>query len=216
MKDDWLTIPDAPNYEINSQLICRNKKSGYVLKTQVNYNGAVQYALYVSKGKHVMRSPRTLRAQAVSATVKQSYMPIPSTGGKYEINSKGTVRNSKTKIIIRPIDNSISFCFGNRKVRRTVADLLWEVHGIIKKKSRSSNPIPVAAENQHGKYFFRSLKRCSQFLESKVHYSRYTIIYHLSRREENIYGWKITYLDDDINHNDFALADAKTPTEVYR
>lgn len=216
MKDDWLTIPDAPNYEINSQLICRNKKSGYVVKKQIKSNGAVRYALYVARNKSVMRSPKTFRAQAVAATVKQTYFPIPSIGGKYEINCKGTVRNAKSKIIISTKDGLIDMRIDGKIIRRRISDLLWEVHGVINKKSRSSYPIPVAAENQHGKHFFKTLKDCSLFLEAKVHYSWHTLISRLSRRDGTIFGWKITYLDDDPFYNDYALANVTTPKEVYK
>lgn len=42
MKDNFLTIPDAPNYEINSDCVVRNKKTGKILKhTFINGNPCV-------------------------------------------------------------------------------------------------------------------------------------------------------------------------------
>lgn len=214
MKDDWLTIPDAPNYEINSQLICRNKKTGHILKKSVRLDGAVLYQL-TSAPKVVIRSPKTLRAQAVATTLKQTYIPIPSLGGKYEINSSGTVRNAQTKCLLKKQDNAVLLFFNHQNLRRNIDELLWEVHGIIKKK-RFSRTIPVAAENQHGKHFFPNMNACALFLAPKVFYTVNTVLTYLSSRKDFISDWKITYLDDDINHNDYALADAKTPTEVYK
>lgn len=31
MRNDWLTVPDAPQYEINSDLVVRNKLTGKTL-----------------------------------------------------------------------------------------------------------------------------------------------------------------------------------------
>lgn len=36
MKDDFLTIPDAPNYEINSEFVCRNKNTGEIFKLETD------------------------------------------------------------------------------------------------------------------------------------------------------------------------------------
>ena len=209
IKEDFLPIPDAPEYEINSQLICRNAKSKYILKIFTGTNGQKYFSLHPKHKKHtIKRSPRTLRAQAKSASVRSSFLPISSLGNKYEINNRGTVRNASTKLILKEKDGSIKLHVGERKfICKAVADLLWEVHGII--RQRRFRPCPCFAENSQGKFFFPHMNACACFLATKIHYAVKTISAHLQRRENDIFGWKITYLDKDINFNDFAFANLK-------
>ena len=219
MKDDWLTIPDAPNYEINSQLICRNKKSGYILKPQKDKHGNPYYSTRTIDKKIYCRSPKLLYRCAKAASVKEKYIPIPSLNNRYEINSSGSVRNVRTKQILKKCGEGkcvkVRPTCNGKSITICVADLLWEVHGIIKK--RKFRPVPVSCENENGKFFFDNLRDCARFLAPKIYLSWRSIANgYLNKRKGEFHGWKITYLNDDINHNDYALANAKTPSEVYR
>ncbi len=206
MKNDFLPVPDAPQYEINSQLICRNKQTGKILtaiRTEHNYS---YYSLrYPNKRGTIKRAPKTLRAQALATVKASTFAPIPSLGCRYEINSRGKVRNTRTKLIIKAKKNhSIMVRLSNGKyVNRAIKDLLWEVHGIIKK--RRFRPCPCSAENSSGKFFFPHMKACACFLAKRIFCTVSLIYARLIRRENNIFGWIITYLDDNFNHNDFAL-----------
>ena len=214
MIENFLTIPDAPNYEINSQLVCRNKKTGRVLKIFFSKKGSPYYSLRTTgKRTTFKRSPETLRRLA-AASAKSTFVPIPSLGGRYEINITGKVRNSRTKKIIKSKCNGkyYDFQIGGNYIGRATADLLWEVHGII--RERRFRPCPCSCENHQGKFFFQNMADCARFLSPKVFLGIRTVKNYLVRRDEAIEGWKITYLAQDFNHNDLALANTKTPKRI--
>lgn len=196
MKENFLPIPDAPNYEINSQLICRVIKTKYVLKIFHRKNNSPYYSLRNPEiTKHtIKRSPKLLRRQAVVATQADTFEPIPSTGGKYEINIRGVVRNSKSKHILKQKANGhcVEMHLGKRIfVMRAIKDLLWEVHGII--KPRRFRPQPCSAENRHGKFFFPNMKACARFLAPQLFLSVRTVSNYLYERKKNIQGWAINF-----------------------
>ena len=196
MIENFLTIPDAPNYEINSQLVCRNRKTKKLLTLQTDYKNFKHYSLRVTGSKVcIKRSPRTLRNQAVDAANPQvSFEPIPSLDYRYEINERGKVRNAQSKQILKTKSRGkcVNLHLGERKfICRCVADLLWEVHGRIPK--RRFRPCPCSAENDTGKFFFPNMKACARFLAPKLFFSVGWIAARLNRREPIIDGWKITY-----------------------
>ena len=206
----WYTIPDAPNYEINSKLICRNKKTGYVLKKHKDKNGHPYYSLSTGK-KHITRSPKYFFRRAKAAAQVDTYEPIPSLDNKYEIDRRGHVRNVKTKLPIKAKCGGKCFCFqmsAREYVSRSLSDLLWEVHGkIIPRRFR---PCPVFCEKYTGKFFFDNLRACARFLAPKIYLSWRTLANdYLANRRTEIQGWHITYLDKDPRYSPFALADVK-------
>lgn len=197
----WLTIPDAPNYEINAKLQLRNKKTGKILSVCSERRGIYikrYYSLRSPGQKHTLkRSPETFRAQAVeAANPGKNFLPIPSLGGRYEISQGGVVRHTKTKKIIARRSNrehSVNLYAGGYKwVCRTIADLLWEVHGKIIK--RCYNKVACYAENENGKHFFLTLMACARFLAPKLYYSCSTIHNYLIKRRPTIGKWKISYV----------------------
>lgn len=194
----WLTIPDAPNYEINGNLVVRNKRTGKILKLCVVPHRRTYYSLRPPGWKHTLkRSPETLRRQAIEAArPKKSFPLIPSLGGRYEIDNRGIVRNSLTKKILK-IQRGCIYVFDNcgKFIVRSVNDLLWEVHGIIKK--RRSRIIPCYAENKHGKYSFPSAKACARFLAPKLYYSVGRVASFLYKRTKTLGEWTITYLNQN-------------------
>ncbi len=209
MIENFLTIPAAPNYEINQWLVCRNKKTGYVLKRHKDKNGRAYYSMRTNDGKIYCRSPKFLRRVARAAANEDTFEPIPSLGYRYEINTYGAVRNARTKQILKTKRNgkSIALQIGTGKYFcRAIADMLWEVHGqIIKRRFR---PQPCSAENHHGKYFFKTMKDCARFLAPKLFFSVCTVSNYLIRRRPSIGEWKITYLDEfpaEVNWNERGL-----------
>lgn len=147
MRQDFLTIPAAPNYEINSNFVCRNKKTGYVLKLYKEKNGSEYYSMMTPAGKKYHRGPKFLRRVALAAANEDSFEPIPSLDYRYEINRAGTVRNAKTKRIVKPIAKnrkSISFRYSGRNfICRNIGELLWEVHGQTFKPTKQPCPCSI-------------------------------------------------------------------------
>ena len=199
MKDNFLTIPCAPNYEINSDLVCRNKKTGKILSLRKdNRHDSFYYTLYNSAVTKftIKRSPQHLRQQAVNATKVETFEPIPSLHNYYEINNRGTVRNAETKQIRKPAQKGIGLLLFDRAEKkwkyRSIADLLWEVFGRIPKPKKGCR-VPCVAENNHGKFHFNNLFACAKFLAPKVYRSILTVESYLAKRCTSLYGWTISY-----------------------
>lgn len=211
MKNDWLTIPDAPNYEINSQLICRNKKTGYILKKHLDKRKKFYYSVRKADHKVFCRSPEFLRRTAEAAVGDKTFEPIPSLGRRYEINERGIVRNASTKKILalKGHGKCVGVHVGNRKfINRCVADLLWEVHGII--LQRRFRPQPVIIENAHGKFFFPTLKDAARHIAKNNPHPLHNIYQKFLDRKTQLDEWKISYpprdLSGDIQWNSKGLA----------
>lgn len=203
----WYTIPDAPNYEINSKLVCRNKKTGKVLSKCDNQYGGKRYCLRVAGQKFcITRSPECFFAQARAATLRDSFEPIPSLDYRYEIGITGKVRNAKSKLPVKNSKGSV-FVFHKGKVKVvSVNSLLWEVHGIIKSTRMRR---PCTAEKTGSRKFFESMKACARFIAERVNRSVSTVYGLIFSRKAEVYGWHITFLDKDPRYSPLALADVK-------
>lgn len=117
-----------------------------------------------------------------------TFEPIPSLNNLYEINRRGVVRNAKTKRELQPF-----IVFANPKTARTIASLLWEVHG-IKPKGQNTRPISVSCTDQKGKtYNFDSCKECARFLAPKTHFPIKTLEDYMTKRKTEIGEWEIGY-----------------------
>ena len=225
MRNDWLSIPDAPNYEINSQLICRNKKTGYILKKHLDKRKRFYYSVRRQGQKAFCRSPQFLRRVAEAAIRKDSFAPIPSLGGRYEINERGVVRNTATKKILKRKGHGkcVEIHAGQRIfIMRCVADLLWEVHGII--LQRRFRPQPCTFENAHGKFSFPNLKAAARHIAKEISYSLSYVYKFFLDRKPQFDDWKISYpprdLSGDIEWDSKGLAalakrQAKLDKEVF-
>ncbi len=189
IKENFLPIPDAPNYEINSQLIVRNKKRG---TTSTPYLPAESLSLYVN-GKRISRMAGCCRRRAVAEKNKGTWLPIPSLNNLYEINKQGLVRVARTKRIKKPHNKHWYFFIVNG-TRKCVpqATLLWEVHGILSRR-KFFKRIPVTAEFNDQKVTFETLSTLAKFLAKKTFWAFWTIMKHLSSRVAEFAGWKITY-----------------------
>lgn len=200
MKNDWLTIPDAPQYEINSDLVVRNKLTGKTL-TPIRLkrkNGVtLTYTLH-GYGVYLYRTGQSLRRQAQA--VQGSFAPIPSLDGRYEINAQGVVRNTRTKKVIKVDHKRHHQAYlkdeNGRNFARAIADMLWEVHGII--KPRGPKPAPVVIDNGHQRFYFESKQAAAKFLAPKLHYKWETIAHYMHHfRKPKIGDWNVTYLTSE-------------------
>lgn len=201
MKNDWLTVPDAPNYEINSDLVCRNRKSKKLLKIFRGQNGRRYYSLYSKDNSHtIKRSPKTFRSQAEAAAVPGTFESLPSFNGAYEINKCGVLRNSNTKIVLKINGSGKGYNLRSpdgKYISISIASLLWEAHGIIIK--RRFRPCPCTIERDGQRFFFPHMNACARFLSTKVYLSARGIASHLNRREAVVFGWHVTYHDNDLS-----------------
>ena len=120
--------------------------------------------------------------------IVSNFLPIPSLNNQYEINSQGVVRNVRTKRELQPF-----ISFANPKTTKTIASLLWEVHG-IKPKGQNTRAISVSCTDKKGKtYNFNSLKDCAKFLAPKTHYPIRSLEDYMSRRKTEIGEWTMKY-----------------------
>lgn len=211
MKNDWLTIPDAPNYEINSELICRNRRTKKLLKI---FRDSKNFRYYSLRRKDISytikRSPRTLRNQAEAAVKYSSFEPLPSFNGTYEMNQYGILRNSKSKQIIKLNHSGKGYnlrTLAGEYTTVSTAALLWESHGIIRK--RRFRPCPCTIERDGQRFSFPHMNACARFLAPMVYFTAGYIAQHLNRRDPVVFGWQVTYHDDylsDVKWNAAALS----------
>ena len=203
MINNFLPIPAAPGYEINSQGFVRNIRTGRILKAYKHKDRPTP-KIHIPK-YHIRQTAESLRHQAVIAHNEKdketSWLPIPSVGGKYEINFRGTVRNTKTKKILKPIICNGCKCVNlwrdNKQNNYSVNRLLWEVHGQIKPKQHPricSVKIIKEKEIHH----FKFQKDCVIFLCERENYSESYVRKKLGNRVENFRGWKITYSESEF------------------
>ncbi len=202
MKNDFLPIPSAPGYEINSQGFVRNIRTGKILKSYKHKDRPAP-KIYIPK-YHIRQTAESLRRQAViehrEKDRETSWLPIPSVNGKYEINNRGVVRNTKTKYI-----KQTRLCRGckcvmlsveGKSVNRGINSLLWEVHGKINSKQHPRIcSVKIIKEKEHHR--FKLQKDCVKFLCEKENYSEDYVRKKLGRRVEFFCGWQIFYTESD-------------------
>ena len=204
----FLTIPDAPNYEINGKFVVRNKKTGRLLRPAVRIGTTKTYYWLPSNATpsgYIKRTAIALRRQAVLAVLNESFEPIPSVCGKYEIDTSGNVRNVRTKKAIKPNIKGVYTLWDDagKPMYRSRNSLLWEVHGKIKV---GCVRVEVRAEYQNKRYKFASCAECARFLLGKLHYSLNTLQCYLWARKSSFAGWNFSYFSslpvDIKRHND--------------
>lgn len=201
MKDDFLPIPDAPNYEINSELICRNSKTDHIMTPFLKKRNQNLYYSLFSQSNHVAGILFVLPKLYVLKPSPLSLIALLSLFLRSTVVMKliiaGIIRNAKTKRIIkRDKDGFLHVLTKDGRIGVHPNTYLWEVHGSYRKPKRQK--VKCSAENEWGKHFFDSLAACARFLASKVFLSFEAVkYYYLVHRRTEIYGWKITYYEED-------------------
>lgn len=210
MKNDFLTIPDAPNYEINSKLVVRNKRTGYILKASPRIGKNFNTVTVCNNGKQIKRNVKTFRSQAVTAFKDSKlkhddwWQPIPSLNNLYEINPSGVLRNALTKHVLT-VQTSSHFrgyvvTIDGKSVSRSVKTLLWEAHGITHKLPHC---VPVATTISKGaeRLYFPTFAELARFFVRSLNKKFDSVRRQLQKRPATIYGWNITYhKPDDIGN----------------
>ena len=209
MRNDFLTIPEAPNYEINSQFMVRNKKTGRIKKSYYKKNtNSLIVKLWVD-GRPLWRSVYYLREQAVAAVkdakIKSDdwWITVSSLNNLYEINPRGILRNTKTKHVLKKftVKNYACYHVTINSVRKTVnvKNLLWEVHGIIPSPSKIKPVSTTIFKNSRG-LKFSSLLDTARFLHKFGDKTLTALYKKLRQRVAEIYGWHIIYHETDNLH----------------
>lgn len=203
MIEDFLTIPTAPRYEINSQLIVRVIKTKHVLKLQPRgKTTSAHYSLRVDGKKFIIQgTPKALWRQALAASKPSTFEPIPSLDNRYEIDTRGRIRNVRTKQVLKRNcgKNAVSIEISRDKfIYCNIADLLWEVHGIIEERRRKYCPCSCyhTSSLRQGVLSFTSMAACARFLAPKVYLGFNTVKNYLCERKPQIGDWKIIYGGD--------------------
>ena len=134
------------------------------------------------------------------------WLPVPSLGYKYEVFKNGSLRNIKTKKVLKKfIPTGYYITINNKQVYVTIASLLWEVHGILP-QGISKNPISLTIKKGDTVRLFESIKTAAQYLAPVVFLGVSTIRSYLSKRKTEIYGWKITYhLPKDLSQVEYKI-----------
>ena len=196
-KSEFLTIPDAPNYEINGYFKVRNKKTGRILSNKKRVDRPTVVTTLWLDGKQVKRDVRAFYHQAVMAAIMpDGWYPVPSLQNLYEVNSAGKLRNTATKKILKPkLDGGCLYyvvSINYKSINKMVGALLAEVFDVPFK--RKTKPVPVMLSKDGQAYYFKSITAGAKFLQGKVFFCADLIRKTMNRRCAEVYGWQVKYL----------------------
>lgn len=199
-KKSFITIPDAPNYEINGYFKIRNKKTGRFVKGRSKHNANERGSVLITDINKRQRSFGVIKLyrRAVAAAFNEDgeWALIGIVNNLYEMNLDGVVRNVETKKILKPQEGRggkyYNLRFGG-KTTRVCLKRLFNSAFDMEYKLRPQK-IPVLVRKDGLVYYFETIRAASQFLASKVFYIPHSIGRLMGRREKNIYGYEITYL----------------------
>lgn len=201
MMDDWLTIPFAPNYEINSDLQVRNKKTGRILKANYRQSKAGQVVLKVG-GKHYLRTANVLRDSAMTNIEQSNWIAVPSLNYLYEVNAQGCLRSTNTKRKLKLMNNvqldsnklgSYNVSIEGKARSVSVRTLLQECHG--ENLNKLTAKVKCSAMKDHDIIESNSLNDLARILAPRIFYSPKTVANFLSKRQPFIEGYQINYVD---------------------
>lgn len=121
------------------------------------------------------------------------WIPVPSLGYKYEVTTTGKLRNAETKKVLKKTSSTYySLTINQKFVFVTIANLLWEAHGILPTKKIKRN-VPVTIQKDATFVCFPSIQKAVEYLSKVSFYSEKYIRDFLSKRVTEFSGWKITY-----------------------
>ena len=193
-KDDFFTIPCAPNYEINGYFDIRNKKTGLFLKLAKKKGRKPCQITLSHNNKPIIRSVENLYKMAVSATKK--FYPIKSLENLYETDHWGNVRNAKTKNFLKPYLLSgrtyYHFTINKKGIVLSKNQVLLEVFGVTFKLKHKK--IPVQLSKERLAWRFNSINEAAKFLAPKLFFSTRHIAGFFYQRQPEVFGYKVTYL----------------------
>lgn len=177
-------------YEIDKDGNVRNAKTKRIKALKA---GTTSYHFWFNNS-HVWICRAALLAEVFGNPEK--FQLIPSVNGKYEINQKGVVRNTKTKKVMTPRKlracMAVDLYFEGRPKSYSVPQLLWEVYGIIPK--RTNKPaIPVYLSKDGRNVYFPSIYKAAFFLAENLYYTVDAMAKRLHKRQPEIFGWKVFY-----------------------
>lgn len=183
-------------YEIDKKGVVRNSQTKHIIKPR----GGKSYYPFSLNNTQIWRCRETLMSEVFDKI--DDYLPIPSLGGKYEINQRGILRNAKTKKRLRlnrSADENAFFYsvkINGIYTHRYLQQLMWEVHGVLPKAVAFRTAISVTIQKAGEHFTFDSITKCAKFLSPKEHYSFSWIFSQLQQRRKEIYGWKVFYHED--------------------
>lgn len=116
---------------------------------------------------------------------------------KYEMNSKGVIRNIKTRKILkwRYRGTSKQVVLRNEQGKTvcfTYPSLMWLMFG---KRITQTGAIPVVATRGHRQLYFPSCRSCAMELAKATNYAPSTFYNNMVMRKNHIGGWEFKYLD---------------------
>lgn len=128
--------------------------------------------------------------------MRDEFLQIP-TAPKYEMNSKGTVRNIKTGKVIkwRYRGTSKQIVLRDEQGKTiciTYPSLMWLMFG---KRITQTGAIPVVATRGHRQLFFHSCRSCALELAKITNYAPSTFYNNMVMRKKQIGGWTFKYME---------------------
>lgn len=197
MTEDFHTIPNFPNYEINRLGVVRNKTNGYNLKVRRNGN-CRDTTLYKDGRPHDISVEKLLRLVFRKGISTGKTAPIPGFPD-YVISCAGVVWSNLSHKKLVQVNGSVSLVNPRTKQRRKFAvnNLLFLVFGKIRSKFL---PTPVTLCRKGRQIYFETKTQAARWLAETCYYSAATMADYLGDRRPVICGWQVNYFDDEKLH----------------
>ena len=151
-----------------------------------------------NRNKHAQTNVADKPIRKIRRPLLDDYLPIPQ-APRYEMNSRGFVRNTKTGKHLKWITSGRNrtskqmnvITNDGKKVTVSLPSLLWLIHGLVISKTA---PIPVSVTKGTRYIRFDSCRRAALFLADVTKTPFNSCSVWLSRRKQTIAGWQINYL----------------------
>lgn len=128
------------------------------------------------------------------------YLPIPSAKNKYEIDTRGNVRNARTKYRLKRSfvgQTPVARLYVDGRVSlRSIRQLMWEVHGVEPEKQNYPAVAVWLFRNEEILYF-DNMKAAALYLSVKLFYTVKTIRNVFTKRQSEFKGWTIKYCEEE-------------------
>lgn len=162
------------------------------------YCGRQCYLEANNKNKHAQTKVADKPIRKIKRPPTDDYLPIPQ-APRYEINSRGFVRNTKTGKHLkwmragrnRNSKQMNVYTNDGKKISVTLPNLLWLIHGIVVGKKA---PIPVSVTKGTRYLRFDSSHQAALFLADITKTPFSTCRAWLFYRKQTVADWQINYL----------------------
>lgn len=130
-----------------------------------------------------------------SGKTNDAFEPIPGYGDRYEISTKGVVRNRFTKKKLKLQPNGCYRLWDDVHIKdRSKTSLIYEVYDVDKRQCAPA--VPVILSKGRCREYFETLTEASEYLATILPLTFDGVRRYFKMRRQEIYGWTVKYMHD--------------------